>query len=47
LEVLDTDRYGRSIAYVLIDGKSLNEEPVKAVIRDAKIKDRCKFIGRN
>jgi micrococcal nuclease len=30
LEIHDTDRYGRSVANVLIDGKSLNEELVKA-----------------
>ena len=30
LEVMDTDRYGRSVANVIIDGKSLNEELVKA-----------------
>jgi micrococcal nuclease len=31
IEVIDIDRYGRSVANVLIDGKSLNEEVVKAV----------------
>jgi micrococcal nuclease len=30
MEIHDTDRYGRSVANVLIDGKSLNEELVKA-----------------
>jgi micrococcal nuclease len=27
---MDTDRYGRSVANVLIDGKGLNEKVVKA-----------------
>jgi micrococcal nuclease len=30
MEVHDTDRYGRSVANILVDGKSLNEELVKA-----------------
>lgn len=30
MKVMDTDRYGRSVAVVLVDGKSLNEELVKA-----------------
>jgi micrococcal nuclease len=30
MEVMDTDRYGRSVANILVDGKSLNEELVKA-----------------
>jgi micrococcal nuclease len=30
MEVEDTDRYGRSVAIILINGKSLNEELVKA-----------------
>ncbi|MFO8084826.1 MAG: thermonuclease family protein [Desulfobacterales bacterium] len=30
LEIHDTDRYGRSVANVIVDGKSLNEELVNA-----------------
>jgi endonuclease YncB( thermonuclease family) len=30
MKIMDTDRYGRTVANVLIDGKFLNEELVKA-----------------
>jgi endonuclease YncB( thermonuclease family) len=30
MEVHDTYKYGRSVANILVDGKSLNEELVKA-----------------
>jgi micrococcal nuclease len=30
MKIMDTDRYGRTVANVIIDGKSLNEELVKA-----------------
>jgi micrococcal nuclease len=30
VEVLDTDRYGRTVAVILVDGKNLNEELIRA-----------------